>query len=161
MFLIKRVDRVKRSIMKGYYCSRYNIDHSVSIKSSTKIFGEGMIEIKKGTYFGANTYVVSNPAKAKISIGENCMISHDVHIRTSQYEIGTIHLPKKKKRTIHDNITIGDNVWIGKGVYIKGGIIIGDNVTIGANSVVTKNIQKDKVVGGIPARIISERTIVN
>ena len=50
--------------------------------------------------------------------------------------------------------TIGDNCFIGAGVKIFGGVHIGDNVTIGANAVVTHDIPKNAVVGGIPAKII-------
>jgi len=118
------------------------------IKSSTKIYSSGNISINKGTYFGNNTYVVANPESSCIKIGENCMISHDVHIRTAQYDISSIHGQIQDRKVIYGNIEIGNCVWIGKGVYIKGG------VTIGANSVVTRNVSSNSVVGGIPARII-------
>lgn len=49
---------------------------------------------------------------------------------------------------------IGDNVFIGAGAKIIGNIKIGNNVVIAPNSVVTKNIEENVVVGGIPARII-------
>jgi acetyltransferase-like isoleucine patch superfamily enzyme len=35
-----------------------------------------------------------------------------------------------------------------------GGVTIGNNVVIGSNSVVTKSIEKNKIVGGVPARIL-------
>lgn len=82
------------------------------------------------------------------------MISHDVHIRTAQYDISSIHGQIQDRKVIYGNIEIGNCVWIGKGVYIKGGVTIGDYVTIGANSVVTRNVSSNSVVGGIPARII-------
>lgn len=51
---------------------------------------------------------------------------------------------------------IGDNVFIGTGAVIFGKINIGSNVAIGANAVVTKDIPDNSVVGGVPAKIISE-----
>ena len=156
-YLFKKINRFKAFINKGYVCNKYNVHKSVGIKSTTKIYGKGKIHVKEGTYFGSNTSIVANPRLASIYIGKNCMISHEVHIRTSQYDVGTLHLPKNKRKNIHKDINIGDNVWIGKGVYIKGGVTIGDNVTIGANSVVVKDVESDMIVGGIPARVLRER----
>lgn len=51
--------------------------------------------------------------------------------------------------------TIGNRCFIGAGAKIIGNIIIGDDVVIGANAVVTKDIPSGSVVGGVPAKIIS------
>lgn len=53
--------------------------------------------------------------------------------------------------------TIGNNVYIGPGAKIIGRIRIGDNVVIGANAVVTKDVPNGVTVGGVPAKIISEK----
>lgn len=53
---------------------------------------------------------------------------------------------------------IGDNVFVGFGAAIVGDVVIADNVAVGANAVVAKSITTPGVtVGGIPARIISQR----
>lgn len=54
---------------------------------------------------------------------------------------------------------IGDNCYIGPGAKIFGPITIGPNVAIGANAVVNKSFPDGNVtIGGIPARIISDKT---
>jgi len=53
---------------------------------------------------------------------------------------------------------IGDNVYIGPGAKLFGNIHIGNNVAIGANAVVNKDIPDNVTVGGIPAKIISEKS---
>lgn len=69
--------------------------------------------------------------------------------------------------TIMQNVTIGgrngrgapaikDNVFIGVGACVLGNITIGENSMIGANAVVLKDIPKNVVVGGVPAKIIKE-----
>lgn len=70
--------------------------------------------------------------------------------------------------TIYHGVTIGDkggfgkaarignNVLIGAGAKVIGEIIIGDNSIIGANSVVTKSIEPNSIVVGIPGRIIGK-----
>lgn len=53
---------------------------------------------------------------------------------------------------------IGDNVYIGPGAKIFGNITIGNNVAVGANAVVNKSIPDNVTVGGIPAKVISQKT---
>lgn len=53
-------------------------------------------------------------------------------------------------------VTIGDWVYIGTNSLIMPGVTIGDNVLVAAGSVVTKSIPPSMVVGGNPARIISD-----
>jgi putative colanic acid biosynthesis acetyltransferase WcaB len=50
--------------------------------------------------------------------------------------------------------TIGDNVTIGPNTVIIGPIKIGDNAVIGAGSVVVKDVEKNSVVAGNPAKLI-------
>jgi hypothetical protein len=55
------------------------------------------------------------------------------------------------------NIVIGNDVWIGQGVTILGGVTIGNGVIIAAGSVVTKNVDDYKIVGGNPAEFLRYR----
>jgi serine O-acetyltransferase len=52
---------------------------------------------------------------------------------------------------------IGNDVYIGSGARILGGVTIGDEVAIGANAVVIEDVPDRVTVGGIPARVISQR----
>ncbi|MGI2110935.1 acyltransferase [Shewanella frigidimarina] len=51
-------------------------------------------------------------------------------------------------------IKVGNNVFIGLGAIIMPGVTIGNDVIIGAGSIVTKDIENDSVVVGVPARKI-------
>jgi maltose O-acetyltransferase len=132
--------------------SKFDIDKSVRIKESTRIYGNGKIKIGKGTYFGTNTFIVSNPKEANLTIGEHCRISHNVHIRTVGYDVN--NLKTNPPGVKHADIKIGDYCWIGKGVLITLGVSLGNGVTVGGNSVVTKSFPDNVVLGGVPARII-------
>lgn len=51
---------------------------------------------------------------------------------------------------------MGNHVVMFPGSKVVGNVHIGNNVVIAANSVVTKDIPDNCIVGGIPARILSE-----
>lgn len=94
----------------------------------------------------------------KIVIGNNVLIASKVFI-TDHFHgdtgLNTINLPPNLRPVLSKGpVIIEDNVWIGEGVSIMPNITIGKNSIIGANSVVTKNIPKNSVVVGNPARII-------
>ena len=73
------------------------------------------------------------------SIGDNCWINQQV---TIGYRDNT--LPPE----------IGDNVSIYCGAKVLGNIRIGDGAVIGANAVVVKDVERDAVMVGIPAKRI-------
>lgn len=54
---------------------------------------------------------------------------------------------------------IGDYTTIGAAANILPGVSIGENVIVGAGALVTKNVMPNKVVMGIPARVV--RDVVN
>ena len=82
-------------------------------------------------------------------IGRNAIIYHEVTLGAKEMDV--LYDPAKRP-------LVGDNVIIGAGAKILGGIEIGDNAVIGANAVVTQSVPPNVIVGGIPARIIKERS---
>src|SRR3546814_7317915 len=51
---------------------------------------------------------------------------------------------------------LGDRIFVGAGAKIIGRIHLGDGCAVGANAVVIKDVPENGVVGGIPAKLISE-----
>lgn len=81
--------------------------------------------------------VVSTQAK----VGKNCYMVGDVFIG----QTGKPGAP-----------ILGDNVGIGAGAKVIGPVHVGSNVRIGANAVVTKDIESNVKVAGVPAKVISK-----
>lgn len=81
--------------------------------------------------------VVSTQAK----VGKNCYMVGDVFIG----QTGKPGAP-----------VLGDNVGIGAGAKVIGPVHVGSNVRIGANAVVTKDIESNVKVAGVPAKVISK-----
>jgi putative colanic acid biosynthesis acetyltransferase WcaF len=53
---------------------------------------------------------------------------------------------------ITEEIEISDGCWIGARATLLGGITIGSEAVVAAGSVVTKDVRRDALVAGVPAR---------
>lgn len=85
--------------------------------------------------------------------GNNVYITDHFHGNITAQELGIP--PIKRKLSSKGPVEIGNNVWLGDNVVIMPNVKIGNNVIVGANAVVTKNIEDNKVVAGVPAKVIN------
>ncbi|MBW9206904.1 acyltransferase [Mumia sp. zg.B17] len=88
-----------------------------------------------------------------ITIGRNVNLSSEVAMWTLQHDhndpdFGTEGGP----------ITVGDYAWISFRATILPGVRIGEGAVVAANAVVTRDVPDYAVVGGIPAKVIGQRT---
>lgn len=105
------------------------------------------ITIGKGVFINAGCHFQD---QGGISIGDNTLIGHNVVLATLNHGSA----PEDRGTLYPAPIKIGKNVWIGSNTTVVAGITIGDNAIIAAGAVVTKNVPKNTVVGGVPAKII-------
>lgn len=138
-----------------YYPEKIEIGDNVTIGNYVTLYNESKgigIKIGDNTHIADYSYL---SGVGGLEIGENVAISSGVRIYSHSNDHHNPNIPiteqiKKGK------ITISNNVLIGANVVILPGVKIGDNVVIGAGAVVTKNIPANKIVVGIPAKIIKE-----
>lgn len=113
-------------------------------------------------HIGRNSYInggmICASDNAKIVIGENCMISYQVHMRTDMHRYESIETPMIDQGCTQKDIIIKDNVWIGYGAQIMAGVTIESGAIVGAGAVVTKDVPENAIVGGIPAKVIRIRS---
>ena len=62
--------------------------------------------------------------------------------------------PAERQTTYPAPIVLGKNVWVGSNSTILQGVTIGDNAVVGAGAVVTKDVEANTIVGGVPAKLI-------
>lgn len=92
--------------------------------------------------------------KRSLTIGEYCMFSSRIYIRTSD-EHPIYDLETKKRINPAKDISINNKVWIGDNVTINKGVEICEGIIIGACSVVLKSLREvNSIYAGSPARLI-------
>lgn len=113
--------------------------------------GDGC-EIYKTASFGSEPYLITIGNHVRINAGVQ-LITHDGGywiLRDCRAGFGN----EFAKMDHLDRIIIGNNVHIGTNAIIMPGVTIGDNCVIACGAVVTKNVEKNSIVGGIPAKFI-------
>jgi acetyltransferase-like isoleucine patch superfamily enzyme len=117
--------------------------------------GSGSIEIGDDVVISRGVHIV---AYSCITIGEGSMIGEYTSIRDANHRRDSRGVIRETGHE-SDPISIGKYVWIGRGVMILPGVRIGDRATVGANAVVTHDVPAGVCVAGVPARIISRRSL--
>lgn len=107
-------------------------------------------------YVGNNCYISHNVyinAKGKLVLDDNVIIGPMSVLATTNhiFEDGVV-TNKGKSKPIH----IKKGTWCASHVVITSGVIVGEGSIVAAGSVVTKNVEERSIVGGIPAKFISE-----
>lgn len=102
---------------------------------------------KRLNLFGSEPYL--------IEIGNNVTITENVKLVTHD---GGVSVFRKSYPglNVYGKICIRDNCFIGTQSIILPDVTIGPNSVVGAGSVVTKDVPPNKVVAGVPARVICD-----
>ena len=115
----------------------------------------GHIHIKELTTIGKAFMEADNK---KISIGQDCMISFDVSIRTTDSH-GIYNLHDGSCRNPCQDVIIHDHVWISQGSIVSKSVVEKNSI-IGARSFVhKKKIPSHCIAAGSPAKIIANDII--
>jgi serine O-acetyltransferase len=119
--------------------------------SQTSRFFTG-IEIHPKATIGKNLFIDHGMG---VVIGETAEIGDNVTI----YHMVTLggispSINSNEQREVKRHPTLKNNVVVGSGAQILGPITIGENSKIGANAVVTKNVEANAIMVGIPAKNI-------
>lgn len=124
------------------------INEGVIIKNVDQISFGNNVSIQEYSYI---------EGKGGITIGNDVSIAHSCSILSTSHTFSKNDEPIKYQQIDSKPVFIKDNVWIGCKVTILYGIIIDSGSIVGANSVVTKDISKNTIYAGVPAKLIKER----
>ena len=91
-----------------------------------------------------------------VLIGSRVLIIDNSHGKYSGEEQDDPNVAPNKRNLYAEPVVIEDNVWIGENSVIQKGVTIGKGSIIAANSVVTKNVERYVIAGGIPVQILKK-----
>ena len=112
------------------------------------------IEIHPNAKIGKNLFIDHGMG---VVIGETSEIGDNV----TMYHMATLggispSINSDDQRNTKRHPTLMDNVVVGSGAQILGPVVVGKNAKIGANAVVTKDVDENSVMVGIPAKNVGE-----
>ena len=120
--------------------------------------------IREHTKIGNNVYILpGTQIHSSVTIGDNArvygFISNRSVIEDNASVLGSLlHTYKEGKRgLIEEAPIVRKGAVVGMGALVIGGIEIGENSIVGAGAVVTKDVPPNKIVVGVPAKILRER----
>jgi galactoside O-acetyltransferase len=136
---------------------------NIVIKNNCRIMRNSSINtdknssIKIGDNIAINYNVNINSCdNGHIEIGNDVLIGQNTVLRASNHEFSDKNKKINQQSHTGGKIIIGNNVWIGANCTILKNVKIDDHSIISAGSVVTKDVFKNTIVGGIPATIIKK-----
>ena len=114
------------------------------------------VEIQKGATVGKNCKISSHTFICEgVHIGDGCFIGHGVMFINDKHPraVNPDGSMQNEEDWVLLETLIEDSASIGSGAIIMGGIRIGKGAMIGAGAVVTKNVENNTIVAGVPARV--------
>ena len=127
------------------------------VKTGTDVWfvGANDAELIVGKNTNIGSYSILNGGH-NLEIGNYCIFAGFVYLNTSDHNF-------KKGELIQNQgffgspIKIGNDVWLGGHVFVNKGVKIGDGAVIGAGSIVIKDIPKNSIAIGNPAKVVKKR----
>lgn len=141
---------VRRFVMR---LAGARIGRGSSIHMGCRFFSLKNLEIGEDTIVGEGAFL---DGRSALIIGNHTDIASQVLIYNSEHDINS-----EDFRAIESAVEIGDYVFIGPRAIILPGVKIGRGAVVAAGAVVTKDVPDFAIVGGVPAKVIGERTLKN
>lgn len=131
-----------------------DLGDNVSIHENVYLYSPENLHIGNNVSIHPMCYI---DATGGIDIGDDVSIAHSVTIMSSTHNYSSLEISIKDQDVYCINTKISDNVWIGAKATILSGVIINSGSIVGANALVSKDVECNMIVGGVPAREIKKR----
>lgn len=129
--------------------------YGCEIGDNTKI--GTFVEIQKGAQIGKNCKISSHTFICSgVTIEDNVFIGHNVTFINDRYPHATSESGKLQEEDdwFCEPTRVKRGASVGSAATLLSEIIVGENAIVGAGSVVTKDVPRDTVVAGNPAKVI-------
>lgn len=136
-----------------YRLSGVKIGKGSSLHMGIRFYNPQNIEIGEDSIIGEGTVL---DGRGKLTIGNHVDIATEVMIYNAEHDVNAEHFASVESVTI-EPVVIEDYVFIGARAIILPGVTVKKGAVVGAGGVVTKDVEENTIVGGVPARPIGER----
>lgn len=134
-----------------YRLAGMKIGKGSTIHMGARFYNPFNIEIGEDSIIGEDVVL---DGRDKLIIGNHVDITTGVMIYNAEHNVGDPSF-----RAIHAPVVIEDYVFIGPRAIILPGVRLKKGAVVGAGAVVTKDVEENSIVGGVPAKLISERGV--
>lgn len=91
-------------------------------------------------------------ATGGITIGTDVAIAHATTIMSTSHIYSDSTITTRDATATFEPVSIHNDVWIGAGARILSGVTIGEHSVVAAGAVVTRDVEPNSLVAGVPAR---------
>jgi acetyltransferase-like isoleucine patch superfamily enzyme len=136
-----------------YIISGVKLKFDSTVHIGANFFKPSNVSIGHDTIIGDHCFL---DGRAPLTIGDHVGIASQVLIYNDEHDINSPDYGNS-----FGPVEIGDYVFIGPRAIILPNIKIGKGAVVAAGAIVTKDIPKNEIWGGVPAKKISDRKIDN
>ena len=113
-----------------------------------------VISIGDNSFIGRHTHLACTEDGSKLIVGNDCMISSNVQVRTGDSH----HIFDMDDNRINQaqSVFIGDHCWLGEGSKVLKGVVLEGDDIVSTGAIVTKSFGKNMLLGGVPAKVLKE-----
>lgn len=129
---------------------------NVCIQPDVYLFHVQNLEIGNNVSIHPMTYIECGP-NGKVKIGDDVSIAHGVTILAVNHKYRDIDIPIRDQGIEEKETKIESNTWIGAKATILEGRTVKSGSIVAANCVVTKDVETNTIVAGIPNQVIKKR----
>lgn len=108
------------------------------------------VSIGRGSIIGQSARI---DGRGGVTIGANVNFAAEVAIFTWQHDV-----QDPEFAVVGAPVRIEDRVWLSHRCTVLPGVTVGEGAVVAAHAVVTKDVAPYTMVGGVPAKVIHERT---
>lgn len=136
-----------------YRLAGLSIGKGSSIHMGAKFYNPSGISIGKDTIIGEGVVL---DGRDTLHIGDHVDFASEVMIYNAEHDINS-----ETFSAVTGEVIIDDYVFIGPRAIILPNVHIGKGAIVAAGAVVTKDVEPFAIVGGVPAKQISTRTLTD
>lgn len=153
VFLLHIVGYIPSHHVRRFFYRRagMKIGPGSTVHTGARFYKPGNIMIGEDTIIGEGAIL---DGRARLKIGSHVDMASEVMIYNCQHDVQS-----EDFHAVSGEVVIDDYVFIGPRAIILPGVMVGRGAVIAAAAVVTKDIAPLAIVGGVPAKVIGERTV--